>query len=103
MIKSTLLLGLLVLTSPACHRTVHDETTHTAPEPTAASDDSPTAETEPAVEFEPAYPADVSSEELSEADVAQQETHSHGDGEEHSHAEGDPEHGEEEGQDDHQH
>jgi len=59
----------------------------------AAATEAPTAETEPPppdasseVSYEPAYPEDVSSEGLSEDDVAQQETHSHG-GEEHSHDE----------------
>lgn len=40
------------------------------------------------VTYEPAYPADVSAEGLTEADVAQHETHAHGDdGEEHDHDE----------------
>lgn len=39
------------------------------------------------VAFEPAYPADVSPEGLSQQDVTQQETpHSHDGGEEHTHA-----------------
>ena len=44
---------------------------------------------EDAVSYEPAYPADVSTEALDADDVAQQQTHSHG-GAEHSH---DEEHG----------
>lgn len=46
---------------------------------TSAADETPS--------YEPAYPADVSADGLTEEDVAQQVgTHSHGDGEEHSHA-----------------
>lgn len=62
--------------------------------PAAAESPSvPAASTEPA--FEPAYPAEVSTEGLSEADVAQQhshdgaEAHSHGDDEGHGDSEGD--------------
>lgn len=52
--------------------------------------------------YEPAYPADVSEERLSEEDTAQQQsTHSHG-GEEHSHAEGE-EHPPGEGEGEHTH
>ena len=49
-----------------------------------------------ATTYEPAYPAEVSAEGLTEEDIAQQEaTHSHGDGEEHAHGdEGDHAHGE---------
>jgi hypothetical protein len=48
----------------------------------------------PEVTYEPAYPADVSEEDLSAADAGQQTvTHSHG-GEEHSHGEDDHTHDE---------
>ena len=53
------------------------------PEPAAAP--SPTA----AIVYEPAYPADVSTEGLGAQDVSQQEgPHSHDGGSEHSHGEG---------------
>ena len=46
----------------------------------------------PEVTYEPAFPADVSEEGLSEGDVAQQETvHSHGD-EEHTHGDDETDH-----------
>lgn len=65
------------------------------------------AETE-AVEYEPAYPEEVSVEGLSEDDVAQQERHTHGDGTSHVHDEGAAhDHGdgghEHDGGDDHEH
>lgn len=101
MTRTMLLLSLLVLTSLACQQPASEETVH--PAPAGTSDPNAAAETEPAVEYEPAYPSDVSSEELSESDVAQQETHSHGEGEEHSHGEGDHEHGEGEAHDGHEH
>ena len=103
MTKTILLLSLLVLTSLACQQPASDETATPAPAPAATSEAHSATETEPAVEYEPAYPTDVSSEELSESDVAQQETHSHGEGKEHSHDEGDHEGGEEEADDGHQH
>lgn len=57
-----------------------------------------------AVEYEPAYPEDVSAGELSEEDTAQQAAHTHADGSSHSHGEGsDHEHGEGEGEGDHEH
>ena len=75
---------------------------------TAADSRAPAAVAEPGppasdVAYEPAYPADVSSEGLSEGDVAQQETpHSHDGGEEHT--QGDEEvHGEDEGDHGHPH
>lgn len=54
--------------------------------PDAAGADSPAAAE--SVEYEPAFPEEVSSEGLTESDSAQQETHTHADGETHSHAEG---------------
>ena len=58
----------------------------------AVTDTAPAAATPPAastdtVAFEPAYPEEVSTEQLSAEDKAQQETHQHGDGEEHPHDE----------------
>lgn len=47
------------------------------------------------VEYEPAYPEDVSTEGLSESDKAQQERLSHGEGGHEHDAEGDHEHDEE--------
>lgn len=72
----------------------------------AAADDATSAQ----VTYEPAYPAEVSEEGLSEEDVAQQrQEHSHEDGEErshegeeHGHEDGGHTHGEDEG-DDHDH
>ena len=63
---------------------------------------------ETGVEYEPAYPEDVSGESLSEEDAAQQETHSHADGTSHSHGEEDDhDHGDGEhphgGDEDHEH
>lgn len=104
MTKTSLILSLLALTSLACQQPASEETTAPTPEPSAAvSDSSPAAETESAVEYEPAYPTDVSAQELSEDDVAQQATtHAHDGGEEHAH-EGDHGESEEEGHDGHQH
>ena len=92
--------------APATESTAPEST---APESTAAG--APTPSPSPGggemersseeVAYEPAYPADVSSEGLSEEDVAQQEAglsrpgHSHG-GDEHSHGDGDHTHGEDE-------
>ena len=68
----------------------------------AGSTDDPTTPSDE-VAYEPAYPAEVSSEDLSAEDVSQQETaHSHGDGE-HSHDDGDHTHGEAEGDAEHDH
>lgn len=98
MIRTALLLSIVALTSLACQQPADDATDAPASEPTASDSSS---EAEPAVEYEPAYPTDVSSEELSQDDVAQQEaTHSHDGGEEHSHDEGDHDHGD---GDDHDH
>lgn len=52
-----------------------------APAPPAAS------ETSGEVAFEPAYPEEVSTEELSAEDAAQQPAHQHADGEVHAHDE----------------
>ncbi|MDY7094819.1 MAG: hypothetical protein SX243_17745 [Acidobacteriota bacterium] len=76
---------------------------------TAADSDAPEAEDAVAgeeVQFEPAYPEDVSSEGLSEEDMAQQEAgHSHSEGGDHegdhSHGEEDHSHGEDEENHDH--
>jgi hypothetical protein len=60
------------------------------------------AESAGGVEYEPAYPEDVSAEELSAEDTAQQEAHSHADGTSHSHGEeDDPDHGDGEGEHEH--
>ncbi|HUP45906.1 MAG TPA: hypothetical protein VM779_10385 [Thermoanaerobaculia bacterium] len=57
-------------------------------EPATATETAPAAGTDTGeVAFEPAYPEDVSTEQLTAEDKAQQETHKHGDGEEHSHDE----------------
>lgn len=53
---------------------------------------------EPEVEYEPAFPEEVSSEGLSEADAAQQETHGHDDGTTHTHGDEDADdHGHDDG------
>lgn len=77
-----------------------------APNESAIAEPAATTEAEaPAadVAYEPAYPAEVSEEGLSEQDTAQQRaSHSHG-GEEHSHGEGeDPPHGDDEGEHTHE-
>lgn len=97
---------LLVLLATSCRNGDRSEPS-AAEEPAAAeapatageaTADSPAAD----VSYEPAYPADVSEEGLSEEDAAQQQTtHAHG-GEEHSHAEEDGHaHGEGEGEHSH--
>ncbi len=80
---STLL--VLALASSACQPGDDASTDSAATSPEAAAAD-PAAAAEGGVEYEPAYPAEVSTDELSEEDIAQQEktTHSHG-GAEHSH------------------
>ena len=103
---TTLFLSLLLaLISPACQQTASEETATDVQKPAAASDSNAVADSDPAVEYQPAYPTDVSSETLSEDDIAQQETtHSHDGSEEHAH---DDENGhgdsEEETHDGHQH
>lgn len=55
----------------------------------SAGEDPPApAESADGVEYEPAFPEEVSSEGLTEGDAAQQEAHTHADGETHSHGEG---------------
>jgi len=80
----------LAFASLACQPRDPDDRATSAPAAATSNGagSSPTSEaTEPAVEYDPAYPADVSGEGLTEGDLSQQEsTHSHGDGEEHSHA-----------------
>jgi hypothetical protein len=72
---------LLALATVACGDG-HDHA-HEPAAATAAAQPSPTTG---AVTFEPAYPAEVSPEGLTEQDVTQQETpHSHDGGEEHTH------------------
>lgn len=72
-----------------------------------ATEEAP-AETAAGVEYEPAYPEDVSADSLSEEDAAQQEAHTHADGTSHSHGEeddhdhGDGEHSHD-GDEDHDH
>ena len=76
----------------------------------SASSSEPTPEPEPTgtepadeVTYEPAYPADVSTEDLDTEDTAHQQTHSHG-VEEHSHGEDDHDHDESGShEDDHEH
>ncbi len=106
----------------ACQQESADQTTDSGTNPTTetagAPGSEPSGETDE-VEFEPAYPAEVSTEGLSDEDIAQQESavhshdaagshdeghthdkgHSHEGGEPHSHGEEpghdeDPEHGE---------
>ena len=103
MTRAALVLSLLALISLACQKPASEKATTPTTVPAAASESEAPAEPGPAVEYEPAYPTDVSGEELSEGDVAQQEAHSLGDGEEHAHAEEGHEHGEEEDPDGHQH
>ncbi len=100
LVRWTVSLSLLALTLLGC-----------GPSAEADGPEAPVAETEPAaeVEYEPAYPEEVSSEELSEADTAQAEAshdsddgHSHGLGT-HTHDEDDEEHEHEDGEDDHEH
>jgi hypothetical protein len=94
----------LALGASACQSA--DTDAATPPDASAAT--SSTATTEPEVEYEPAYPGEVSSEGLTEGDVAQQETthshggeeHSHDDGDEHAHDDGD-EHEDDDGSHDH--
>lgn len=94
-------LTLLALSTVACGGGPAEES------PTGEPADA--AETASEVEYEPAYPEEVSDEELSEEDAQQQATHAHGEGEEHAH--GDDEghmHGDDEGHmhdgdDDHMH
>lgn len=70
----------LAVISLACQQPASDEA---ATDPSTRTDT--TTASQPDVEYEPAYPSEVSSEGLSEGDVAQQETtHSHDD-DEHSH------------------
>lgn len=89
LLLSTLLLGL---GSTACGG---DSGQEPSPDPsTEAEAPAPEAGSEE-VAYEPAFPEDVSAEGLSDEDVAQQESHSHG-GEEHTHGEG-------EDHDDHEH
>ena len=105
MTKTSSILVLTTLTlaiaSLACDRTEPQEQPPAAAPPDAATatatstlvspegTDVPSSETPDAAEevaYEPAYPDDVSAEELTEGDVAQQEAgHSHDDGEEHTH------------------
>lgn len=76
----------IALVSTACQRGETEEQTPEAESPAAESTVVPDAAAD--VAFEPAYPADVSTEVLSEEDEDQQEAgHSHG-GEEHSHDDG---------------
>ncbi len=113
--QSLLLCSMLAITGVACRPSEPEppaaatpsttESTATEPSATGSTATDPTATGSSAAEpttadapsdevaYEPAYPADVSSEGLSEEDVAQQDAgqspagHSHG-GEAHSHDEG---------------
>lgn len=69
--------------APAESATEKTESAQEAPSVPPAEVEIPAEET---VEFEPAYPEDVSAEGLSTEDISQQETqHSHDGGEAHSH------------------
>ncbi len=70
-------LTLLALSTVACGGGPGEES------PSSAPADAAEAATE--VEYEPAYPEEVSDEGLSEEDVRHQATHDHGEGEEHAH------------------
>jgi hypothetical protein len=81
--RSLLVALSIVVVIGACGR---DEAPPAAGETGAAAAAAPSP-TPTGVAFEPAYPADVSKEGLSQQDVTQQETpHSHDGGEEHTHA-----------------
>ncbi|HVS02932.1 MAG TPA: hypothetical protein VMT16_09190 [Thermoanaerobaculia bacterium] len=88
----------LLLLAIGCRSEAPNESASEEPAATEAPSATATETPDADVAYEPAYPADVSAEGLSEEDAAQQQaTHSHG-GEEHSHAEGeDHPHGEGEG------
>ncbi|MEM1203579.1 MAG: hypothetical protein AAGN66_10160 [Acidobacteriota bacterium] len=103
------ILGLAVL-GTACRSPAESPSSNGAPgapaaESGSAEPDSKELSSGDAVRFEPAYPADVSTEALDDGDTAQQQAlshgaeHSHGDGE-HSH---DQEHGGEQHDGDHPH
>ena len=77
-------LAFLALLAVACGGSSDSSTSgSSASEPTASpSQDATTAESdagEEAIEYEPAYPEDVSTDELSESDAAQQHGHAHDD------------------------
>lgn len=88
---------LIVLGTAACQSEdaqPRDAPTNDPVPPAAEAEQAPDAE----IAYEPAYPADVSEEGLTDADTSQQEnTHSHG-GVEHSHDDPDAAHDEDEGQ-----
>lgn len=92
-----LLLSVLSLLAIGCQPTESDPPS----EPAAA--EAPTEEAADAVTYEPAYPAEVSEEGLTEADTARQKAeHSH-DGDEHSHGDGSHTHDGDESHADHEH
>lgn len=96
---------LLALLSLACGPPASaPDTEDSEPPAAAATHDGSESNTPAEVTFEPAYPTDVSTEELDADDTAQQQTHSHGDGE-HSHGEGEHSHDDEHshGEDEHSH
>lgn len=73
----------LTLTSLAC---AGEPPADSEPAAAPAAAESATPTEAGAVTYEPAYPEEVSGEELAESDVAQQEAeHAHADGAEHSH------------------
>jgi hypothetical protein len=81
-LRSILLALLLIVAVGACGRDAAQPVGGDQGAAAAAPSPTPTG-----VAFEPAYPADVSPEGLSQQDVTQQETpHSHDGGEEHTHA-----------------
>lgn len=80
----------LLLALTACQGSGEADAPTVDSNPAAVETETPDPENE--VTYEPAYPEEVSEQGLSDTDVAQQETHSHG-GEEHSHGDGDHSHG----------
>ncbi|MEE8525023.1 MAG: hypothetical protein V3T72_13895 [Thermoanaerobaculia bacterium] len=110
-IQTFLLLSTLtiVLVSTACQRGEIEELTPEAESTAAESTVVPDAAAD--VAYEPAYPADVSTEDLSEEDEDQQEAgHPHGDGDhdDASHPHGDGDHDQDDasqthGDEDHDH
>ena len=82
--RSILFALTLVVVAGACGR---DDAQPAAGDQGVAATAATPSPTPTGVAFEPAYPADVSAEGLSQQDVTQQETpHSHDGGEEHTHA-----------------
>lgn len=90
--------------APAEQRSTPDTAAPSAEASGTTGNDAPEDTDAAAVLYEPAYPTEVSSEELSQEDVAQQPSeHSHDGTEEHSHGDGSHDQGEEGSDDDHAH